>query len=47
MAPPTSSVNCSETGGVMIQGWPTYTVNINGTFPNRDIWVPLQPGPYV
>jgi hypothetical protein len=43
IAPPTYSVNCSETGGVMIQDWPTYTVNINGTFPNRDIWVPLQP----
>jgi hypothetical protein len=42
MAPPISAVHCSETGGVMIQSWPTYTVSISGNFPNRDIWVPAQ-----
>jgi hypothetical protein len=40
LVPPTYAINCSKTGGVMNQSWPTYTIHIGGTFPNRDIWVP-------
>jgi hypothetical protein len=43
--PPDYKFDCSRTGGVMAQSWPTYTVHIGGTFPNRDIWVPSRPPP--
>ncbi len=43
--PQTYKVDCSKTAGVMAQSWPTYTIGIVGTHPNRDIWVPFAPAP--
>ena len=43
--PQTYKVDCSKTAGVMAQSWPTYTIRIHGTHPNRDIWVPSSPAP--